>query len=922
MRKSYNLLFSLLLVTITTNVAAQFPQINPHAPEIANALQFEEIPVSLYTGVPNIAIPLYSVQTLSKNIAIDLTYRYHPAGLSKYVGGNGWGLDREAFIARQINLNIDEAYFARGFVGKGTNLFQYSFLGNSGRFIIQRNASNQLIAEIIEIKSGSPYIKIDFQYHPTTFTIDSIIICDEEGHKYIFSIYDELYGLFNHSQLVHPLPSQYLGHLKYRPVYRLASVVDANQNPILSYDYYTELKPKNIPTIGIDYETKNKVKSINVHGKGKITFKSLGNSFDVINVHNDSIKKVVISPDSVVEKNFKDQQKLVHKLYYKPKLPNGYEKDMFGYPRGECKPKVSDMTTYDTDTDPENCTAGILTKIIYPGGGYSKFEFESNTYAIDTTGYSTTNSLNDITIYNDKWYNQKENIIYPSGIQVINSFLLNSNKDVYITISNPPIYYDTGFQDDNGPIIITESSVKLGQHILKENQAKDYWCFGKKINLNPGLHQLVIDPPNPELTMIVRELVPNQKIKKWIYGGGNRIKKISYYDAITKDTLGNDMPVKETNYEYNFFNNPLRSSGALTFNISDYTHIPDRVSSEMVGYKNVTVRETGKGRTEHTFISPLDFEVSHVYNFVSQHYFEYKRGLETKKTVYDSDNNKLFEATTLYQYHEQHDTIPNTGPYPTIVYERNGFVKKASTTNKEFFKLDNTWKSIDNTEITEIDYLRRLFRKTVEGGGDQFVTRYDYFENLNSCASRYDVSLVEQFKNSSIVSAQKTIYGTFPGSIYQMPLFMQSGKNLADVESKMEYLSYNQYRNPIEVRRVGGISTIYLWGYNYNIPFAVIENATYSSLSQTLINAARVATDGSNQTQIDTAIANLRADLESSQPNARITTFTYESLVGIKSITDPQGYTTKYEYDGFGRLIAVRDNDGNLVSENKYYFKP
>lgn len=52
---------------------------------------------------------------------------------------------------------------------------------------------------------------------------------------------------------------------------------------------------------------------------------------------------------------------------------------------------------------------------------------------------------------------------------------------------------------------------------------------------------------------------------------------------------------------------------------------------------------------------------------------------------------------------------------------------------------------------------------------------------------------------------------------------------------------------------------------------------------------------------------------------ADMETFAYHPLVGMTSRTDASGQTVYYEYDGFGRLKAVRDPDGNLVEEYRYH---
>lgn len=56
--------------------------------------------------------------------------------------------------------------------------------------------------------------------------------------------------------------------------------------------------------------------------------------------------------------------------------------------------------------------------------------------------------------------------------------------------------------------------------------------------------------------------------------------------------------------------------------------------------------------------------------------------------------------------------------------------------------------------------------------------------------------------------------------------------------------------------------------------------------------------------------------------NAMMTTCTYIPGVGKTSETDTNGVTTYYEYDVFGRLSRVLDNDRNKVKEYEYFIKP
>jgi len=76
---------------------------------------------------------------------------------------------------------------------------------------------------------------------------------------------------------------------------------------------------------------------------------------------------------------------------------------------------------------------------------------------------------------------------------------------------------------------------------------------------------------------------------------------------------------------------------------------------------------------------------------------------------------------------------------------------------------------------------------------------------------------------------------------------------------------------------------------------------------------ASIVNDGSSIIYVD--------DVSFYPRDAQITTYTYEPLVGMSTITDPKGYTIYYNYDAYGRLIAVKDAQGNILSENEYHYK-
>ncbi|OMP80003.1 hypothetical protein [[Flexibacter] sp. ATCC 35208] len=55
--------------------------------------------------------------------------------------------------------------------------------------------------------------------------------------------------------------------------------------------------------------------------------------------------------------------------------------------------------------------------------------------------------------------------------------------------------------------------------------------------------------------------------------------------------------------------------------------------------------------------------------------------------------------------------------------------------------------------------------------------------------------------------------------------------------------------------------------------------------------------------------------------DAKMTTNTYDPLVGITSQCDPANRVAYYEYDGIGRLKVLRDMDGNVLRVHDYQYK-
>lgn len=125
---------------------------------------------------------------------------------------------------------------------------------------------------------------------------------------------------------------------------------------------------------------------------------------------------------------------------------------------------------------------------------------------------------------------------------------------------------------------------------------------------------------------------------------------------------------------------------------------------------------------------------------------------------------------------------------------------------------------------------------------------------------------------------------------------------------------HDAYGNPIYVTSRNRPKKVLVWGYHGRYLVAEIEGVTYNEVKTAL---GRSPESMSDQDVPDmTALDGLRTSL----PHALVTTYTYEPLVGMTSHTAPHGEKTTYEYNDKGQLSTVKNHEGKVVeSYIKHY---
>lgn len=221
----------------------ELPSLVPPSPTVASLMKFEEVPVSHYTGIPDISIP-FSSNKLASGKTMEIKLSYHPSSIAgRQVASNcglGWNLIAGGTISRTVkgypdellkmdgrlpgqvgiyhntlattnSYHINQFYTfsaladnnelasypdlvneflwdvnVRGKYDTEHDMYQYNFLGHTGRFIIEKQGS-QLVVKKLDI---NPLVIIN-NYSPSNFSHSSFTIIDEEGNRYLFDRAEE-----------------------------------------------------------------------------------------------------------------------------------------------------------------------------------------------------------------------------------------------------------------------------------------------------------------------------------------------------------------------------------------------------------------------------------------------------------------------------------------------------------------------------------------------------------------------------------------------------------------------------------------------------------------------------------------------------------------------------------------------------------
>lgn len=156
--------------------------------------------------------------------------------------------------------------------------------------------------------------------------------------------------------------------------------------------------------------------------------------------------------------------------------------------------------------------------------------------------------------------------------------------------------------------------------------------------------------------------------------------------------------------------------------------------------------------------------------------------------------------------------------------------------------------------------------------------------------------------------------------------------NQAKVNNKELFELYDFRGNLLQAKTENGLPMTTIWGYNSTFPIAKIKGATYAQVMTALgldgsdlnsylqLDIVKKSDLDLNDTSEQQLLNSLK-DFRNALAGYQISTYAYDPLIGVKSITPPSGISEFYTYDAWNRLEKVLDANQNIVKEHTYNYK-
>ena len=957
----------LAFLQLTNLSAQQTPTIIPPSPAAQAIMRYGEIPVDYSTGVPNIEIPIYTIE--GRKLKLPISISYHASGIKvedvASEVGLGWVLNCGGMISRTIYelpdedndaqkkysyasqlLNditakapaynsstgytkIDdlEEYFGNNFFNEDplSDRFYYSLPnGISGVFKLDYLNHNNFIT--------LPYRPLKFEKVVNTFAgyhnrIVSFRITDENGIIYTFKSQDGT-GNFTEWYLTKIVSDDGTENIDFNYATQSQATWNyafslASYSQDMGYDCVPILYPipestrTQSPVLSNTYDTPV-LKSI-VSSSTIINFSYLKDRSDFNQLYR--LYNITVSPvnsPSTVVKNINFSPKYFGSNTTDYRL--GLDNVTLCTPENTQPQKY--VFTYESQTLPpypiKMSTSPSFNEDFwgYYNGSNSPTLLQSD-FILSSSDKTVFGANREADGGNYSRACMIKEIKYPTGGKTIFQFDRNYAPNIYTYKSNSDGYVG-GFR------IASITNYNEKNEVINLKSYEYSGVYARPItSMLFGYTQLG--------SFHINFTDPNQGWSKdcWI----NSTNNVLLSNPVLPLEVGSGLPVMYSSVtEYNGTNTNNSGKTIYEYNPpyspSDFESNPEHLAQfEEPWFYTPTHYDKGNyvpeliSKTDYSFDGTNYHPISKVNNeYTKISTQEFQTGIKLSRT-------HLFKTPIGFGYGDSfmQDYIQSYVAIDTKAYQEASLITK--TDNYIYNPTDETKYVLNNTSMEYDPTYLKLSKQTTSTSvsGKNKVTQFTYPFNYTTAPYTTMVQqnnidpVIEQldYIGTTFLQAKRNNYDFFQnnGIIAPSSVDMKTGSN--NYETRLVYGPYDNMGNLQYIAKDDAIKVIYLWSYNKQYPVAEIEGLTYSQILNyypqssidNLANTANPTVDQLNA--IRTALSGI---------NAQVTTYTYFPLVGMVTATNPRGVTTNYNYDAFYRLMNIKNDDANVLNKYIYHY--
>lgn len=626
------------------------------------------------------------------------------------------------------------------------------------------------------------------------------------------------------------------------------------------------------------------------------------------------------------------------------------------------------------EPDPEYCSKGMLTKIVYPTGGEDTLIYEGNMIYGQVQIPSPTGSL----VANAR------SIDLPGGAEIGNSDTVLIEQNQHVTIFGSASSTGDDPIHNRGVVSVIElpgNTVIFSQTVSPTQSAsasiplrQGYSYFiqvraaGEELRTSASFQYLAgpvvyVYQNNPTAGIRIKKVISKSKFSP------ETVKRY-YYNTLADTTRSSATNIFTPTY-FKMLTNKIGCNPSLcSYTTCQYYVLYSNTQNNIYIYNaspveyRAVIEGTGEnfegGGTEHTYtvandmpgnslmgdnISSAPFTSYSWRNGREIHQFTFKRNGATNVPVHETfthfkEDSRVDSTFTAYVVNKKYGTICQGDPPSED--EINAFDLLAYSHLRKWSYVDSVKTRVYDTqglsyveELSVTAYANASHAMptsitTTSSDNKIEATKNYYPDDLTLSGSEETARqrlltqnmvtpvLLQQFvKNNTTTAQLKTGYVITPENlVLPQTQNMQIGSNA--MEKRVELYKYNTAGKLLEQSKSNDVHEVFLWGYKNMYPVAKITGSDYSTVSSFISNM-NILNNPSSDQQLRDELNRIRTGLAAT--SAMVVTYTYSPLLGITSETDANGRTTYYEYDTLGRLKLVKNQDGKILKQYDYQFQ-